>query len=444
VKVKTIAKLGCAMALSTLAGTPLWSASHREAPQITELPKVDHTDVYAFMAFGDDAIDPDDKDKVVLVASFQPGEDPGSGPNYYSMDPDALYELHVDNNGDAVEDITFQFKFTDTFVNNGKGLMRTVGGVNQEVALRAQLPTPGSSGPTFADKQTYRVTMITGPRRSGTRAAITDAATGSATFDRPFDNTGTKTTPNYPAFSQSFVKDVKIPGCAINGRVFAGQRADSFAVNLGGVFDSVNFVPIQGVQDPIYANGVDADGIPFPLGGTAQDNRLQEVLLRKNVGQIAIEVDKSCLVGTGNGVIGVWSTTSLPQAKLLNPFTGSQTKTRLYGGAFVQVSRMGNPLVNEVVIGLSQKDRFNATHPKDDAQYASFVTNPTYPLLLDELFRAPVVQGLAMQGKNLDPAKSIAPEFYPRNDLVAVLRCGGYHVERGHGPSLPPASSRGQ
>ena len=247
-KVKSVAKLGAAMALASIAFTPLWSASHREAPGITELPKLDHTDVYAFMAFGDDTIDAEDKDKVVLVANFQPGEDPGSGPNYYSMDPDAIYELHVDNNGDAVEDITFQFKFADTYVNNGKGLMRNIGGVNQEVALRAQLPTPGSSGPTFADKQTYTVTMITGPRRTGTRAAVTDASSGGATFDRPFDNTGTKTIPNYPAYSQSFVKSVKIPGCATNGQVFAGQRADSFAVNLGGVFDKPESDYIHGVK----------------------------------------------------------------------------------------------------------------------------------------------------------------------------------------------------
>lgn len=424
-KVKSVAKLGAAMALAGVAFTPLWSASHREAPGITELPKLDHTDVYAFMAFGDDTIDPEDKDMVVLVANFQPGEDPGSGPNYYSMDPDAIYEIHVDNNGDGKEDITYQFKFADTFVNSGKGLTRTVGGVNQEVAVRAQLATPGTNGPVFADKETYTVTQILGDRRTGTRGAVTDAASNSATFDRPFDNTGTKTIPNYPAYSQSFVKSVKIPGCATNGLVFAGQRADSFAVNLGGVFDNVNLVPIQGVPDPVYANGIEAEGgRVFPLGGTAQDNRLQEVRLRKNVAQIALEVPKQCLTGTGNGVIGVWSTSSLPQAKLLNPFSGSQTKTTVEGGAYVQVSRLGNPLVNELLIGISQKDKFNATKPENDAQFQSFVANPTYPTLLDELFRAPVNQGLQMEGKNVQLTDNIAPSFFPRNDFISVFLTG--------------------
>jgi Domain of unknown function (DUF4331) len=430
VKVRTIAKLGSAIALAAVAATPLWSASHREAPGITKLPKLDHTDVYAFMAFGDTAIDPDDKDKVVLVANFQPGQDPGSGPNYYSMDPDALYEIHIDNNGDGKEDITYQFKFSSTLANGGKGLIRTVGGVSQEVALRVQVPAPGTTGPRFADQESYTVTQILGDRRRGTRAAVTDATPGAnntATFMRPFDNVGTKNIPNYPAYSQTFVKQINIPGCtAGTGKVFAGQRADSFAVNLGGVFDSVNLVPIQGVPDPVYANGIEAEGgRVFPLGGTAQDNRLQEVRFRKNVAAIAIEVPKQCLTAPGgNGVIGVWSSSSLPQARLLNPFSGSQSKTTLDGGAYTQVSRLGSPLTNELIIGLSQKDKFNASKPENDAQFQSFFANPTYPTLLDELFRAPINQGLQMQGKQVALTDNTAPTNFPRNDIINVFLTG--------------------
>lgn len=437
-KVKSIAKLGVTVMLTTMATTPLWSASHREAPGITKLPKLDHTDVYAFMAFDDDTVSAAKRDMVVMVANFQPGQDPGSGPNYYSMDPDAIYEIHVDNNGDGREDITYQFKFTETFVNNGKGLMRSVGGVNQEVALRIQTPPAGATGTAgqqFADEQRFTVTQITGARRTGTRAAVTDASAGagnSATFMRPFDNVGTKNIPNYPAYSRSFVKPVNIPGCTVGtGLVFAGQQADSFAVNLGGVFDSVNLVPIQGVPDPVYANGIEAEGgRVFPLGGTAQDNRLQEVRLRKNVATIAIQVPKQCLTGTGNGVIGVWSSSSLPQAKLLNPFTGSQAKTTLVGGAFTQVSRMGNPLTNELIIGLSQKDKWNASEPRNDMQFQTFFSNPTYPTILDDLFRAPINQGLQMEGKNVQITDNTAPTNFPRNDINNVFLLGFPGVNR--------------
>lgn len=425
-KIKSVAKLGAAMALAGISFTPLWSASHREAPGIANKPQLDTTDVYAFMAFGDTTIDPADKDMVVLVANYQP-EDPGFGPNYYHMDPDALYDIHVDNNGDGVEDITYEFKFTTTLANGNMGFTRNIGGVTQEVALRNTPQGAGTTGPQIADSETYTVTQILGPRRTGTRAAVTSAAAGAgntATFRRPFSNAGIKTISDYPAYSNSFVTPINIPGCSRQGMVFAGDRADSFAVNLGGAFDLVDVgpsgVPIQGVQDPIYANGVDPDGQVFPLGGTRQDNRLQEVRGRKNIAAIAIEVPKQCLTGTGNGNIGVWSSASLPQGLLRNPFTGTQTKTDLSGGAYVQVSRMGNPLVNELFTGYSLKDKYNATEPKGDGQLLqSFIANPTFPAILDELFRAPVNTGIG-RATNLN----IAPSNFPRNDLVAVFLTG--------------------
>ena len=202
-----------------------------------------------------------------------------------------------------------------------------------------------------------------------------------------------------------------IPGCSSQGRVFAGQRAEYFAVNLGPIFDLVNFVPIEGDNDPIYGNGT-----PFP-GGITQSQANQELIGKKNVTSVAIEVPIACLTGTGNGVIGVWSTASLPQAKLNKPNPNYKSPA-LYGGAYTQVSRLGMPLVNEVVIGLPQKDQFNASKPTQDGALADYVTNPTFPAILDVLFRAAVNSTLGTSFTNL------APTNFPRNDLVATFLTG--------------------
>lgn len=400
-----VAKLGAAVALIALIQQPLWSASHREAPGITETPKVDNTDTYAFRSY-----EPGRQDFVTLIANFQPGQLPGSGPNYFTMDPDAVYEIHVDNNGDAVEDLTYQFKFTNTLRNN-TGLTLNIGGVNQPIAVRQMGTVDQPDDTELGERETYTVTQITGPRRTGTRASITNATGGSSTFVKPLDNIGNKTIPNYPAYANQFINTVTIPGCATPGRVFAGQRAEYFAINLGPVFDQVNFVPIQGVPDPVYDGGA-----PFPLGGTAQSQANQELIGKQNVTSLAIEVPIACLRGNGNGNIGVWSTASLPQAAIRRP-NATYANPAVQGGALTQVSRLGNPLVNELVIGLPDKDRFNASQPRNDSQFASYVTNSTYQRILDALFNGPVNQGTNGTGP-------IDPRFFPRADLVAVFLTG--------------------
>lgn len=405
-KATIAARIGTALALISVVSMPLNASSHREAPGITEMPKVDNTDVYAFRSY-----EPGREDFVTIITNFLPDQNPGGGPNYFTMDPDALYEIHIDNNGDAVEDITYQFRFTNTLRNN-TGVTLNVGGVNQPIAIRALGVVDTPDDPQLGERETYTATVVTGPRRTGTRANITNASGGGTTFVRPLDNVGNKTIPNYAAYAAQFINTVNIPGCSTPGRMFAGQRAEYFAVNLGPVFDQVNFVPIQGVPDPVYDGGR-----PFPLGGTAQDQANQDLIGRKNVNTIAIEVPIACLRGNGNGTIGVWSTASLPQARLLRP-NASFASPALQGGAFTQVSRLGNPLVNELVIGMPQKDLFNASQPRNDTQFATFVTNPTYPAVLDQLFNAPVNQGL---GTNFT---SIAPNNFPRNDLVAVFLTG--------------------
>ena len=396
--------LSTAVVMVASASSPAFASSHREAPGITEIPKVDNTDVYAFRSY-----EPGRQDFVTIIANFQPGENPGDGPNYYTMDPDAVYEIHIDSNGDAKEDLTYQFKFANQ-LSSPKGITLNVGGVDQSIALRHVGPISSANDADLGEREVYTVTQITGDKRSGGRGQLTSG--GSATFVKPFDNAGNKSVPNYPAYANQFVyNDVAIPGCSTQGRVFAGQRAEYFAVNLGPIFDLVNFVPIQGAPDPVYSSGA-----PFP-GGITQSQDNQELIGKKNVTSLAIEIPIACLKGTGNGVIGVWSTASLPQARLLRP-TPNTRMSDLQGGALVQVSRLGMPLVNEVVIGLPQKDLFNAAKPTQDGALATYVTNPTFPAILDALFRAPVNATLGTSFSNL------APTNFPRNDLVATFLTG--------------------
>jgi hypothetical protein len=383
---------------------PALASSHREAPGISEMPKVDNTDVYAFRSY-----EPGRQDFVTLIANFQPGEDPGSGPNYYTMDPDAIYEIHIDNTGDAKENLTYQFKFSNTLKSDtGKTLL--VGTKTLPIALRALGPVAAPADGNLGEDETYTITQITGDRRSGTRAAVT----GAGTFYKPLDNAGNKTIPGgYGNYAKKFIYPVTIPGCSTQGRAFVGQRAEYFAVNLGPVFDLVNFVPIQGSPE---TNSDYATSTPFP-GGITQSQENQELIGKKNVTSIALEVPIACLKGTGNGVIGVWSTASLPQAKLAKP-NPTYKAPALYGGAYVQVSRLGMPLVNELVIGLPQKDLFNAAKPTQDGALADYVTNPTFPAILDALFRGPVNATLKTNFATL------APTNFPRNDLVATFLTG--------------------
>ena len=394
------ASAASALVLAALSG-PVLASSHREAPGITEMPKVDNTDVYAFRSY-----EPGREGFVTLIANYQPGENPGDGPNYYTMDPDAIYEIHVDNTGDAVEDLTFQFRFTNT-LKGDTGKTVTVGGKTLPIALRQIGPISAPADANLGEDETYTVNLVTGNRRSGTRTAVT----GPSTFFKPFDNAGNKTIANYPAYANQFIYNANFPGCSTQGRVFVGQRAEYFAVNLGPIFDLVNFVPIQGEPDPVYSSGA-----PFP-GGITQSQNNQELIGKKNVTSVAVEVPIACLTGTGNGVIGVWSTASLPQGKLNKP-NPTYKSPALYGGAFTQVSRLGMPLVNEVVIGLPQKDLFNAAKPTQDGALADYVTNPTFPAILDVLFRAPVNATLGTNFANL------APTNFPRTDLVATFLTG--------------------
>lgn len=392
--------LAAAAITACAALSPAWASSHREAPFITTSPKVDGTDFYMFMSYGSDrALD---SGYVTLIANYLPLQDAYGGPNYFALDPNALYEIHLDNNGDAKEDITFQFRFKNTLM--GKTLQ--IGDKDVAIPLVQFDFISGSNAvrnsPALNLRETFTVDIVRGDRRKGVKSAVTNASGGSATFDKPVDNIGVKTIPNYDAYANQHIYTVNVPGCAMPAKLFVGQRKDPFAVNLGTIFDLVN-APASVLTNPALKDAV------------------QNTIDDKNVTTLALEVHKSCLTNGTDPVIGGWTTASVRQARLLSgaPASGHQTTERP-GGAWVQVSRLGNPLVNEVVIGLPDKDKFNTSKPMDDLQFANYVTNPTLPKLLDIALGA-----------------TVSPTNLPRTDLLNVFLTGIAGVNKPMGTVKP-------
>lgn len=367
-----------ATALLALSGTTQ-ASSHREAPFITQMPKVDATDFYMFRSY-----EPGRENTVVLVANYLPLQDPYGGPNYFSLDPEALYEIHIDNNGDAREDLTFQFQFR----NNLQDITLPIGPAGQQVNVAVPVINVGQIAPgqlgALNVREEYTVTLVRGNRRGGERRAVTNAGTGARVFAKPVDNIGNKSIPDYPAYAAAHVYDIRLPGGG-QGRMFVGQRKDPFVVNLGETFDLVN------ITNPLGAENVETDD-----------------LADKNVTSLILELPISFLTRGDQPVIGAWTTASVRQGRVVNP-QPSFERPAIEGGPWTQVSRLSSPLVNELVIGLRDKNRFNSSEPKDDAQFAPYVTNPTLPAILEILFGAAGVR---------------APTQFPRTDLVAAFLTG--------------------
>ncbi|MFO1498084.1 MAG: DUF4331 domain-containing protein [Verrucomicrobiota bacterium] len=341
-----------------------FASSHREAPLITATPKLDGTDFYMFNSY-----EAGRSNFVTIVANYLPLQDAYGGPNFFAMETNGVYEIHIDNNGDAQEDLTFQFHFARL----SRGVALTIGPAgNQrtnEIPLIVAGPITATNNAAFNVVEQYGVKLIHGNRRSGQAADIENAVDHTTVFDKPLDYIGTKTLPDYEAYANNHIYAINIPGCATPGRMFVGQRKDPFVVNLGETFDLINF------SNPLG-----------PVDGT------KDVLDDKNITSLILELPKECLTNGVSSVIAAWTTAS-----------------RWEGTNLVQVSRLGQPLVNEVVIGLKDKDKFNASEPKDDGQFADYVTHPTLPAFIELLFSGAGVR---------------APSTFPRSDLVTVFLTG--------------------
>ena len=370
------------------------ASSHREAPFISGSPRVDGTDFYMFRSYEGVAANGSGgrSDYVTLLANYQPLQAPYGGPNYFQLDPNALYEIHVDNNGDAVEDVTFQFRFK----NSLKSISLPIGSASVPIPLIQVGAVANLNDANLNVNETFDVKIVRGERRKSLGQAVTKTAGGSATFEKPVDNIGTKTIADYPAYAAKHIHNVTIPGCPAGkeqGKVFVGQRQEGFAVNLGPVFDLVN-APAAFLLDPANKD--------------AAGNGGKNVIQRANITTLAIEVHKDCLSAGAETVIGGWTTASVRQGRLINGNPGSgNDKAEKAGGAWTQVSRLGNPLVTELVIGLPDKDKFNASQPKDDAQFLTYVSNPTLPALLSVVLGA-----------------DVAPKNLPRTDLITTFLTG--------------------
>lgn len=362
--------------IASLAAPALFASSHREAPLITEDQTMDNTDVYVFRS-------PDAPDTITLLANYIPLEEPSSAPNYYNFSTRGVYEIHVDNNGDGVEDITYQFQFRTEIANPNTFLYNTG-------------PVLTLDSTNLNVKQYYTVTRINGARRSGNQTPLSGVV-GSSRFQVAPPNIGPKSTPDYAALANQAVYNLPV-----GGKVFAGPRDDSFFVDIGAIGDLLTLRPIQQLSKvPPLANA--ANGVDGLKGF--------------NVHTIALQIPIANLVAGGNvptdpkatnAVIGVWATSSRPRVNILS--TGGIRQQTL--GGLSQVSRLGMPLVNEVVIPLAFKDIFNASEPRGDkplfdsnADFRNRILDPELAKLFTLLY-----------GVDVPPA--------PRNDIVQVFLTG--------------------
>ncbi|MGA8716760.1 MAG: DUF4331 domain-containing protein [Solirubrobacteraceae bacterium] len=338
-------------------------SSHREAPAISKDPVADNTDTYAFVS-------PDDPDTVTIISNYLPLEAPFGGPNFFEFGDDVLYEIHIDNDADGAPEITYEFAF-HTDVRNSDTFLYNTG------------PIDSIASPDWNRRQFYSVTRV----KHGHRQSL------ATNLPCPPCNIGPASTPNYASLAGEAVH--KIAG---GHTVFAGQRLDGFYVDLGAIFDLGDLRPFQNLHLAAMAaaHGVDATN-DF------------------SVHSIALKIPKRELTRDGStpnnpmsqtSVVGVWTAASRRHALIREAGTGTNHET----GNWVQVSRLGNPLFNEVIVPLGDKDRWNSLPAQDDAQFLKYVQHPELASLLPVLY----------PGVFPNLAKLTAP----RADLAAILLTG--------------------
>ena len=345
-------------------------SSHREAPAIAKDPVADSTDLYAFVS-------PDAPSTVTLIANYIPLEGPAGGPNFFEFGDDVLYAIYIDNNGDRKPDVTYEFRFNTKIKNPNTFLYNT-----------GQIATIDSA--SWNRPQFYTVTRVA----KGHRTVL---GHGLAC---PPCNVGPRSTPSYPALAQSAVHS--LAGGTI--KVFAGQRQEGFYVDLGSIFDLGALRPFQNLHL-----------LPLPAV-TPGVNGTQHL----NVHSIALQVPISDLTRDGSAtfsgagdqqaVIGVWTAAYRRKARILDEDNDDDGGKLVESGPWVQVSRLGNPLFNEVIVPMAKKDLWNAMSPADDDRFLKFVQHPELAGLLPVLYPGvfPNLAGLTAA----------------RDDLVAILLTG--------------------
>ena len=388
----------------------VFASSHSEAPGTASAPAADVTDFYMFQCY-----EPGREDYTCFMMNARPLQNAFAGPNYFTLSDDHFFEIYIDNDGDANEDITYQFFVGNslggeqvevpfvsdeddcviyqrgaappplTVMKHG-GIALNIGGRDIPVPLKFVGPITAGDDSALNWFEWFQLNVVFGDRTFGSRQSVTAPNSGETKFTKPFDYAGTKTFPDYESYANQFIHDINIPQCSRNGRAFLGQRKEPFYISLGPIFDLVNFIPIPGFIEESNANN-DLDSL--------------------NVASFVLEIPTECITGNGDGIIGAWTGVRKLHHNGVEHVPGKQ------------VSRLGNPLVNELIIGLIDKGKFNNIEPREDVGFVDeYINYPTLPAILNILF----LDGVnALFGLDLD---TIAPTNLPRDDLYAIFMTG--------------------
>ena len=351
-------------------------SSHREAPEISKDPVADNTDVYAFVS-------PDKPDTVTILANFIPLQQADGGPNFYEFGDDVLYEIHISNRGDRRANVSYQFRFTTEITNQDTFLYNTgpITSINDHTH--------------WTRPQFYSVRRVQHGHDDDKGKVL------ATRLPCPPVNVGIRSTPDYAdTFTGAAVHT--LPG---RRKVFAGQRAEGFHVDLGSIFDLATLRPIQNLH--LIAPSAAAVGV----NGSRALN-VHSIALQVPITDLTRDGSLPTNVTDARSVIGVYASASRPRSKVLHR-DGSTTES----GPFMQVSRLGNPLFNEVIVPMDDKDRWNAVPPSADDEFVKYVVHPELATLLPFLY--------PKQFPNLDAyTKAHANDPKARGDLVAILLTG--------------------